>query len=306
MLSTMRWILAASITLALTLAFTAAYGEDKPAAPAGRRVLAADYISKRLGLVDDKGTLLWEYPIRDIHDLWVLKNGNYLLQTSWTKIIELTPEKKIVWEYDAAKMNGNAGKRVEVHGFQRLENGWTMIAESGTSRIIEVDAAGVIQKQIQLKVAKPDAHRDTRLVRKLDSGNYLVAHEGEKAVREYDPQGKVVWEYNVGQQVYSAQRLASGNTLIGTGSGHSVIEVDPAGKIVWSVQEKDLPGVKLAWVTMVDRLPNGNTMIVNCHAGPDNPQIVEVTPEKKVVWSFKNFTHFNNALPAARVLDAAN
>jgi ecotin len=50
---------------------------------------------------------------------------------------------------------------------------------------------------------------------------------------------------------------------------------------------------------MVDRLPNGNTWIVNCHAGPENPQILEVTPDKKVVWSFKDFERFGNALPVA-------
>jgi hypothetical protein len=84
-----------------------------------------------------------------------------------------------------------------------------------------------------------------------------------------------------------------------------VIEVDPAGKIVWSVGEKDLPGITLAWVTMVERLPSGNTVIVNCHAGPDNPQIIEVTPSGQVVWTFKDFERFGNSMPVARVLDAA-
>ncbi len=44
---------------------------------------------------------------------------------------------------------------------------------------------------------KPDPHRDTRMVRKLDTGNYLVCHEGDGCVREYDAKGKVVWEYKL-------------------------------------------------------------------------------------------------------------
>jgi len=56
---------------------------------------------------------------------------------------------------------------------------------------------GTILRQIKLQVAKPHPHRDTRLVRKLQNGNYLVAHEGDGAVREYDPTGKVVWDYAV-------------------------------------------------------------------------------------------------------------
>ncbi len=151
-------------------------------------------------------------------------------------------------------------------------------------------------------VKQPDAHRDTRLARKLASGHYLVCHEKDQAVREYDGAGKVVWQYDVGAQVYSAERLANGHTLVGTGGGHSVVEVDAKGQEVWRCGENDIPGVKLVWVTLVERLANGNTRIVNCHAGPENPQIVEITPKKELVWSFKDFQNFGNSLPMARVL----
>jgi outer membrane protein assembly factor BamB len=271
-----------------------------------RRVIAGDYSKKRLAIVSLDGKIQWEHRINDIHDLHVLPNGQLLFQTTWTKLAEVNPTTgEVVWQYDAENMNGNEGRKVEVHAFQRLPDGVTMIAESGPGRIIEVDKNGKLLKEVKLKVARPDPHRDTRLVRKLDSGNYLVAHEGENAVREYDPSGKVVWEHNVGAQVYSAERLKSGNTLIGTGNGHRVVEVDRTGKEVWSLKETDVPGVKLAWVTMVERLPNGNTLVVNCHAGPENPQIVEVTPDKKLVWSFKDFEHFGNSLPVARVMPDA-
>ena len=70
-----------------------------------------------------------------------------------------------------------------------------------------------------------------RLVRKLDNGHYLVAHEGEnKIVREYDDKGQVVWQFEPHSKVYSAIRLANGNTLMGCGDGHRAIEVDPAGE----------------------------------------------------------------------------
>jgi outer membrane protein assembly factor BamB len=268
-----------------------------------RRVVVADYDKHRLAVLSPDGKVEFEHRIDDIHDLHVLPNGQLLFQTSWTKLVEINPTSgEVVWQYDAAKSNGNAGRKVEVHAFQRLEGGVTMIAESGPGRIIEVDRDGKLLKEVKLQIAKPDPHRDTRLVRKLASGNYLVAHEGEHAVREYDPAGKVVWEHNVGSQVYSAVRLPNSNTLIGAGNGHRVVEVDRDGKEVWSLNEKDLPGIKLVWVTMVDRLPSGNTLLVNCHAGPDNPQVIEVTPEKKLVWSYKDFEHFGNATPVARLM----
>src|SRR5688572_13604396 len=249
---------------------------DSPQTGTPRRLLAADYQKKVIAIVNEKNEVEWQEKIKDIHDVTVLPGGNVLFQPDWTTIVEMSPDKKVVWKYDAAKMNGNAGKKVEVHAFQRLAGGVTMIAESGPGRIIEVDAKGKLLKEVKLKVAKPDPHRDTRLVRKLDNGNYLVAHEREHAARAYDPAGKVVWEHHVGSQLYSAIRLPNGNTLIGCGNGNRVVEVDKAGKEVWSLNKNDIPGVALAWVTMVERRANGNTLVVNCHAGPENPQIIEV------------------------------
>ncbi|HEX4142370.1 MAG TPA: PQQ-binding-like beta-propeller repeat protein [Pirellulales bacterium] len=296
-----------SVVLLVAAAGTALQAADRPAVSTGRphRVLIGDDSKHILAIVDAKGDIEWSTPIRTIHDAWLLPGGNLLFQTDWQTIVEMTPDKREVWRYDAGS-NGNAGRPVEVHAFQRLPSGRTMIAESGPGRIIEVDSDGKLQKEIPLKLEHHATHTDTRLVRKLDNGHYLVAHEGEnKIVREYDDEGQVVWEFEPHSKVYSAIRLAGGNTLIGCGDGHRVIEVDPAGKTVWSVGEKELPGITLAWVTMVERLPGGNTVIVNCHAGPENPQIIEVTPERQVAWTFKDFERFGNSMPVARVLDAA-
>jgi outer membrane protein assembly factor BamB len=284
-----------------------------------RRVLAADYSMKRIAIVNGRGEVEWEHKIDSLHDLHHLPTGNVLFQTNMQRLVEVDPKTgKVVWEYDAGRMNGNEGKKVEVHAFQRLPGGLTMIAESGPARIIEVDAAGKIQKQIKLKVSKPDPHRDTRLARKLDNGHYLVAHEGDGAVREYDADGTVVWEYEVplfgkprkgghgpeafGNAVFSALRLPSGNTLIGTGNGHSVLEVTPDKKIVWEVHQDDLKNVRLAWVTTLEVHPNGNVVIGNCHAGADNPQLVEVTWDKQVVWTFKDLKHFGDSMSNSQVL----
>jgi hypothetical protein len=304
------------VLVALCLAFVGAL----PGAQTGpsRRLLAADDSTRRLAIIAPDGSLEWETTVGAIHDAWVLPNGNVLFQQGWTKIVELTPDKKTVWEYDAGKRNGNEGKRVEVHAFQRLENGWTMIAESGPARIIEVDRDGTIHHEVKLKVDRPNAHSDTRLARKIANGNYLVAHENDGFVREYDAKGTIVWDYEVplfgqtrkgghgpeafGNSVFSASRLPNGNTLVGTGNGHSVLEVTPQKQIVWKLEQHDLPGITLAWVTRVERLSNGNTLIGNCHAGPDNPQFIEVTPDKKVAWTWKDFKNFGNSTPVQAVL----
>lgn len=280
------------------------------------KVLAQD--RGHVAIVDAQGKIEWEYECKyNSHDLHLLANGNYLLHTGPATVSEVTPEKKVVWSYQAKPIKTGVG-RVEIHAFQRLANGNTMVAESGNTRIVEVNSKGEIVVEVPLKVTKPNAHRDTRMVRKLDSGHYLVCHESDGKVCEYDGQGKIVWSYTLdlggrprspghgpeghGTEVYGAVRLKNGNTLIAGGNNNRVLEVTPEGKIVFSIDQKELPGITLAWVTTLHALPNGNIIIGNCHAGETQPQLIEVTRKKEVVWTFKNHTVFGNNLAAAQVL----
>lgn len=289
------------------------------AEPVQHRVLAADRSTGKVAIIGKDGKVEWEFTNKhDVHDLHMLPNGNILTHTSSTTIVEIQPDKKIAWKYESKPKEGYRG-RVEVHAFQRLPNGNTMIAESGNSRIIEVDANGKIVVEVPLKVKQSQPHRDTRMVRKLATGNYLVCQEAESCVREYDSTGKVVWEYTLdlgnrprsgghgveghGTEVYGAVRLKNGNTLIAGGNNNRVLEVDPKGKIVWQIDQKDLPGIAFAWVTTLQVLPNGNIVIGNCHAGKENPQLIEITRDKKVVWKFQDFVNFGNNLASAQLLD---
>jgi hypothetical protein len=305
----MSRVLSAALALVLAAPLLA---DEKPA----YSVLAAD--NGRVAIVNAKGEVEWEVANRhEVHDLALLPNGNILFPTAPNTVVEMTRGKEVVWKYEAKPKDGYKG-RIEIHAFQRLDNENTMVAESGNARIVEVDRAGRIVKVVPLTVDKPNAHRDTRMARKLDNGHYLVCHEGDGKVREYDDAGKVVWTYTLdlagrkespghgpeghGTALYGAVRLPNGNTLIGAGNGNRVIEVTPAGKIAWELGQDELPGIKLAWVTMLQVLPNGNVIVGNCHAGKDNPQLFEVTRDKKVVWTFKDFKTFGNGLAASQVL----
>ena len=297
--------------------FPMASAQTKKVAGNGRdyQVLGAD--NKRIAIVNAKGEVEWETPndAREVHDIRMLPNGNVLFQTSYTTVVEMNRAKQIVWRHESKPKDGYTG-RVEIHSYQRLKNGLTMIAESGNARIIEVDKDDKITREIALTVERPNAHRDTRMARKLDNGHYLVCHEGDGKLREYDGSGKVVWTYVMdlngrprtpghdghGVELFGVMRLPNGNTLIAGGNNNRVLEVTREGKVVWSVDQKELPGVTLAWVTTLQLLPNGNLIIGNAHAGPDNPQLIEVTRDKQVVWTFKDFKNFGNNLVAAQVL----
>jgi hypothetical protein len=263
-----------------------------------RAFFAADYQKKIAAVINADNSVRWSMPIRDIHDAQPLPNGDWLLQTNFGEVRLIDASGKEKWIYTPKAEAGV--QRVEIHAFEYLPKSkeW-MIAESGNTRILLLDESRAVKSRIPLQVTKSDPHRDTRLVRHTPQDTFLVCHEADMIIREYNRDGKVVWDYPVGKKAYSASRLANGNTLIGTGDGHSVIEVTPNKEIAWQVGENDLPGVKLAWITMVQRLPSGNTWVVNCHAGPENPQILEVTSDKKVAWSFLDFERFGNSLPVA-------
>ena len=308
MKNTIRKSLIVFATLALT---SIAHAEDK----AGHRFIA--HSNGHVMILSTKGEIEWDVPMAfTSHDIQVLPNGNVLIQDSLTTIIEMTPKKEIVWKHASKPIPTNTGD-VQIHAFQRLKDGRTMVSETGNSRIIEVDKDDQIVHDIPIKFDTPPAHNDTRTVRKLDNGNYLAGHEIQGVIREYDPSGKVVWTYKVdlagrervpggdghGAEPFGALRLKNGNTLIACGNNNRVVEVNKTGEIVWSIDRDELPGVHLCWVTSLQVLPNGHIIIGNTHAGPENPQLIEVTRDKKVVWTFKNFAVVGNNLCASQVLD---
>ena len=289
-----------AVFLALLIACTRANAE--------RLVLAsASYGKNIVAICDADGKILWSHKTTGPktghaghHDIQFLDNGNILFHENWTTIIEMTLDKKVVWTYDSSTMNGNNGKRVDVHAFRRLPGGLTMIAESGVGRIIEVDRDGKIHVEVKLK---PGGTQNTRMARKLDNGNYLVCAENPGVVTEYNARSEVVWEHPIKTRVYGAIRLRTGNTLIASGGGASIVEVTPDHKVVWEIKD-NVPDTKitLKWTTFLTELENGNFIIGNCHAGEKSPQIFEITRDKKVVWQFNQYEAFGNGLACSQIL----
>lgn len=278
------------------------------------RVMAQD--KGHVAVVEADGSVGWSWDNgAGAHDLHLLPNGNVLVPTARNAIVEVSPEQEIVWQWESMPLSDDVD-RVEIHAFERLTNGLTMVAESGNRRLVEVDRNGIVQHAIPLQVREPHPHKDTRLVRLTPQGTYLVAHENDGVVREYDRDGTVVWEYVMeltgpatpthrghGTDVYSAYRLPTGNTLIGGGNNNRVLEVNPGGDIVWSLQSGEIPGIQLFWVTQLQALPNGNIVVTNTHAEGDTPQIFEVTRDKELVWGFSDWDTFGNDLCANILLD---
>jgi Mala s 1-like protein len=241
-------------------------------------------------IVDDDGKVAWKYP-HGSRDGWVLPNGHVLLALSKSKeypggaAVEVTRTGKVVFEFK--------GTQSEVNTVQPLANGNVLLTEAGAKpRLLEVDRAGKITVAVALQAQTKDHHLQTRMARKLANGNYLVPQLLDRVVREYTPTGKVAWEVKTPHWPFTGIRLDNGNTLIGCTLGNVVIEVDSKGKTVWQLSNEDLAGKPINDACGVQRLRNGNTVVTSHHNGANQVKLLEVTRDKKLVWTYTDGRNF--------------
>jgi len=254
-------------------------------------------------IVDASGKATWKYPAAT-RDGYILPNGNLLLTLSKTKaypggaVVEVTRDQKVVWEYK--------GTQSEVNTAVLLDNGNVMLTEAGDKpRLLEVARDGSIKVEIPLGCQITNHHMQSRMARKLPNGHYLVPQD--KTVREYDAAGKVIWERQspestLDNRTFCGLRNAAGHTLISLTVGSNIIEVDAAGKIVWELRDGDLAGVQVNRTTAVSWLPNGNIVFSNYAARAPQAKVVEITREKKVVWTYTDAS--NQGVHEFQLLDA--
>lgn len=265
------------------------FGATALVARAAHPFFCSDSFGGKVAMVSADGKVEWEYACKHPQDAWVLPNGNFLFCHTGGAI-EMTRAKEIVWEY-------KAGENTEVHACQPLADGRVLVMENGPCRIVEVDRAGKVAKEIKLTPPpeKVKLHDQFRGVRKTAAGHYYVSRKGEHEVEELDADGKSLRRIPIPGDVHECLLLPDGHLLIATGEGHKVQELDANLKVVWELGENDVPGNPLRLMTGFQRLPNGNTIFCNYlghgHLG-EQPQFFEITRDKKVVWQFADHEHF--------------
>ena len=272
------------------------------AGPVKHRIMVAAYEegTSRVVEVSPDGKQTWEQKLPAVSVIFhPLEDGHVLFAHSGkpTGVEEIDRDGKVVWKYHSAA--------AEVLGFERLPNGNVLVAEQGPCQAVEVARDGKVVSTVPMKTTEQAPHRQVRRIHRLENGNVLAAHEGEGAVREYDPKGRVVWEYGGVDNVFDAVRLASGNTLIGCGTQRRLVEVTPDKKVVWEFKADDAPELNLTWITSLQVLPNGNYVVANFLRGSEGKgaHAFEVTKDKKVVWTFADHA-LVKSITMVTVLDA--
>ena len=267
----------------------------------GRRVLFFEYGSSPNRFVElaADGKIAREFQPLSIAVIFqILPNGHLLYAYGGkpTGVVELNPQGETVWNYES--------KCPQVLGCERLKNGNTLVGEQGPCQVVEVNPKGEVVHTTKLTTNQEHYHLQVRNVHKLENGHILAAHEGDGAVREYDADSKVVWEYKGVENTGEALRLANGNTLIAGATQKRLIEVTPTGEVVWEFKASDAPELNLTWVSSLQLLKNGNYLVGNFLRGQEGKgaHAFEVTREKKVIWTFTDHERFK-AVTTVRVIE---
>jgi hypothetical protein len=259
----------------------------------------------------DGGRVIWTYqtgPGYEYDDVWMLSNGNILF-TRMQYVAEITPSKKVVWRYDCS--NGGGPSHTEVHTCQPIGLDKVMFVVNGLPpELMIVNAkTGAVEERHEVPAADGlpfnpgNIHGQFRRARYTAQGTYLISYLSSGNVVEYDRNFKEVWRYGI-RSPWAAIRLRNGNTLV-TDEGDSLTrEVNQKGETVWEFKSSELPeAYRLAQAPQsCTRLANGNTILTSRGGGGKGPQLVEVSPDKKVVWVLQDWQDLGDAT-AVQILD---
>jgi len=253
--------------------------------------------------------VVWTYqtgPGYEYDDAWMLSNGNILF-TRMQYVAEITPDKKVVWRYDCD--NSKSTNHTEVHTCQPIGLDKVMFVVNGLPPrlMIANTKTGALEVNHELPygqtVDTKNIHGQFRRARYTAQGTYLLSYLSENKVVELDKNFNEVWRYPV-RSAWAAVRLKNGNTLITDEHDSLTREVNRTGETVWEFKSSELPETsRLVQAPQTcTRLANGNTIFCSRGGSGKGPQLVEITPDKKMVWVLQDWQDLGDAT-AVQVLD---
>jgi len=260
--------------------------------------------------VINNGKVIWTYQTGkgpEYDDVWMLSNGNILF-SRMQYVALISPDKKVLWRYDCKPATGLA--TTEVHSCQPIGLDRVMFVINGLPpklMIVNIKT-GKVEVEHELPNKMPpnanDIHAQFRRARVTAQGTYLVSFLNLDLVVEYDKNFKEMWIYNI-PSPWAAIRLKNGNTLINDERDWLAREVNAKSETVWEFNFKtDLPAEYqfLSAPQTSTRLANGNTIFTSRGQKGRGPQLIEVTPDKKIVWVLNDWKNVADAT-AVQILD---
>jgi hypothetical protein len=259
-----------------------------------RNLLIADYSGKKICIYSDSHGVIWSHQAKNPYDVCFRKNGN-ILYADKDGVSEIVPNLEagrggtVLWTYKPGSATNYAGN-CEVFSCEVQPNGNVVTTESGSLLLIELSRKGEVVSTTPLKCEETRAHNQVRLARRSVAGNQLVAFLNEGWIKEIDSEGKELRVIDMKQggpaahNAYQVLGLPNGNILVSGADLRTVTEFNPGGGIVWQMKPEDVPEMDLGFLTGIERLGNGNTIVCNWAWAKSKWKSFEITPDKKVVW----------------------
>lgn len=213
---------------------------------------AGESKNPRVFIVKD-GKVDWEYnnsPRKgEISDAILLTDGNILIAHQFG-ILEVTPDKKVVWQFDAPE-------GTEIHTLQPIGRKHILFVQNGNPamvRVMEIPSCKIVH---EFEVPAPKSvHGQFRNARLTSRGTLLLGHMSQGYLAEYSMQGNELCRWNI-PGIWSVSELEKEHLLV-VGKGGLVKEILRDGTTVREIHGGDF-GMRS--VQKAVKLKNGNWII---------------------------------------------
>ena len=193
------------------------------------------------------------------------------------------------------KQSGAVECNHELEKATLLKDGGFLLGICGNpARLIELDKNGKERNRVEIDLQIEKPHGQFRQVFQLRNKNYLLPVMGKQKMMEINRKGAVVAEFPTGGRAFSSLELRDGNILLPCGDGHFFQVIDrKTGKELKRVTSEDVQGASLLFVGQILDAGKGNLLICNWYghtkdATVDEPQLIEVDANGKVLWSLND------------------
>lgn len=193
-------------------------------------------------------------------------------------VIAICDEKgEVLWSFKTGgPKNGHTGH----HDIQLLPNGNILYHDSWTKTSEITLGKQIVWTYDSANMNGNKGRVDVHAFKRLPNGNTVIVESGVGRIIEVDKEGKLVHSFPLkkgGPSSTRLMRMTDNDTyLVCAENPGIVIEYDRDGKILWEYLVKSR-------IYGAIRLKNGNTLI----ATGNGKSVIEVTPDKKVVWEIK-------------------
>ncbi|WP_111766951.1 hypothetical protein [Nakamurella deserti] len=249
------------------------------------------------------GRVAWTYELPEpgeFGQINTLPNGNVLF-ARLHGASEIDPHGRRVWDYPAAP-----GTEIHTCRPVDADHVFVVINGNPAAALILRKRDNAVEHRIEISTSGTDPHSMFRSCAFTTDRTVLLAHMDRQEVVEYDLDGRAMWSITA-ETPWGVERLANGNTLISGDHSGYVREVEPSGNIVWEYNRVDAleDGLKLDAIQQATRLPNGNTVFANWCSDRtpardqlQSVQLLEVTPDNTIRWALRQW-HEPNLGPAS-------